>query len=56
MPQFDEVRPGLGAMDYRVFLTELRNFPEVPLMMEHLQTAEEYEAGAMFIRKVAGEI
>jgi sugar phosphate isomerase/epimerase len=56
MPQFDEVRPGLGAMDYRVFLTELRNFPEVPLMMEHLAKAEEYEAGAMFIRKVAGEI
>lgn len=55
MPQFDEVRPGKGAMDYRVFLAELRNFPEVPLMMEHLQTAEEYEAGATFIRKVAGE-
>ena len=56
MPQFDEVRPGLGKMDYGVFLSELRNFPEVPLMMEHLQTAEEYEDGAMFIRKVAVEI
>lgn len=56
MPQFDEVRPGLGAMDYRVFLTQLRNFPEVPLMMEHLQTAEEYKAGADYIRKVAGEL
>lgn len=56
MPEFNEVRPGLGAMDYRVFLSELRNLPEVPLMMEHLQTAEEYEAGATFIRKVAGEI
>lgn len=56
MPQFDEVRPGLGDMDYRVFLAELRNFPEVPLMMEHLQTAEEYQEGATFIRKVAREI
>jgi hypothetical protein len=43
-------------MDYRVFLTELRNFPEIPLMMEHLQTVEEYEAGADYIRKVAGKI
>jgi len=56
MPQFNEVRPGLGSMDYQTFLKELRNFPEVPLMMEHLATAEEYEAGATFIRKVAGEI
>lgn len=56
MPQFDEVRPGLGAMDYHVFLAELRNLPEVPIMMEHLATAEEYEAGATFIRKVVGEI
>lgn len=56
MPHFDEVRPGLGSMDYHTFLKELRNFPEVPLMMEHLATAEEYEAGADYIRKVAGEM
>jgi len=52
MPQFDEVIPGRGSMDYRTFLTELRKFPEVPLMMEHLQTAEEYQEGAEFIGKV----
>jgi sugar phosphate isomerase/epimerase len=52
MPQFDEVIPGRGSMDYRTFLTELRKFPEVPLMMEHLQTAEEYQEGAEFIRGV----
>ncbi|WP_373523324.1 sugar phosphate isomerase/epimerase family protein [Aquiflexum sp.] len=56
MPHFDEVRPGLGQMDYRVFLAELRNFPDVPLMMEHLQTAEEYGAGAEYIWKVEQEI
>jgi hypothetical protein len=39
-------------MDCRTFLTELTKFPEVPLMMEHLQTAEEYQEGAEFIRKV----
>ena len=56
MPQFDEVRPGLGDMDYRVFLAELRNFPEVPLMMEHLQTAEEYREAAKFIWKAEKEL
>ncbi|WP_373493442.1 sugar phosphate isomerase/epimerase family protein [Aquiflexum sp.] len=56
MPQFHEVGPGLGSMNYHTFLKELRNFPEVPIMMEHLKTAEEYEAGAKFIRKVEGEI
>jgi sugar phosphate isomerase/epimerase len=56
MPQFDEVRPGLGKMDYSVFLTELKKFPEVPLMMEHLQTAEEYKAGADYIWKVEAEV
>ncbi|MCH6233222.1 sugar phosphate isomerase/epimerase family protein [Cognataquiflexum rubidum] len=56
MPEFNEVRPGLGQMDYRVFLTEMKKFPEVPLMMEHLQTAEEYKAGAEYILKVEQEI
>lgn len=56
MPEFNEVRPGLGQMDYRVFLSELSKFPGVPLMMEHLQTAEEYKAGAEYILKVEQEI
>lgn len=53
MPQFDEVRPGLGKMDYRVFSAELRKYPEVPLMLEHLQTAEEYVEGMAFIAEIA---
>ncbi|MCS4436486.1 sugar phosphate isomerase/epimerase family protein [Aquiflexum gelatinilyticum] len=56
MPQFDEVQPGLGQMDYKVFLSELSLFPEVPLMMEHLQTAEQYKAGAEYILGVEKEI
>jgi len=56
MPQFDEVQPGLGQMDYRVFLTELLKMPEVPLMMEHLQTAGDYKAGAEYIWKVEEEV
>jgi sugar phosphate isomerase/epimerase len=53
MPQFEEVRPGLGKMDYRVFVAELRKLPEVPLMLEHLQTAEEYREGMTFISEIA---
>jgi sugar phosphate isomerase/epimerase len=53
MPQFDEVRPGLGKMDYRVFVSELKKLPEVPLMLEHLQTAEEYRDGMAFIQHIA---
>jgi sugar phosphate isomerase/epimerase len=56
MPEFNEVQPGLGQMDYRVFLSELKKFPGVPLMMEHLQTAEEYKAGADYILKVEAEL
>lgn len=56
MPQFDEVQPGLGQMDYGVFLSELSKFPEVPLMMEHLQTAEQYKSGAEYIWKVEQEL
>ena len=53
----DEVRPGLGALDYRTFLTELdRLDPDVPLMIEHLSTPGEYAAAAAHIRKVAGEV
>jgi sugar phosphate isomerase/epimerase len=51
-PHFDEVRPGLGHLDYAVFLNELSGFPEVPLMMEHLQTAGEYSLAAAYIRGV----
>ncbi|WP_202949667.1 sugar phosphate isomerase/epimerase family protein [Cecembia lonarensis] len=51
MPQFDEVIPGRGHMDYSVFLRELKKYPYIPLMMEHLNTEEEYKEGADFILK-----
>jgi sugar phosphate isomerase/epimerase len=54
MPQFDEVIPGQGNMNYRVFLKEVRKIPDLPLMMEHLNTEEEYHQGAEFIRGVWG--
>jgi sugar phosphate isomerase/epimerase len=52
----EEVRPGLGALDYRTFLTELAKLdPDTPLMLEHLATAEDYVAGAEHIRAAAME-
>jgi len=39
----DEIRIGLGAMDYRAYLSELDKLPQdAPLMLEHLKTTEEY--------------
>jgi sugar phosphate isomerase/epimerase len=52
-PQFSECRPGLGQMDYSVFLTELSKLKDIPLMMEHLNTQEEYQMAATYIRSVA---
>jgi len=55
--QFEEVRPGLGGLDYRTFLTELdRLAPDLPLILEHLPRAEEYAAAATHIRGVAAEL
>jgi len=49
-PHLDEVRPGLGNLDYSVFLLELSQLDNVPLMMEHLQSEEEYSLAAEYIR------
>lgn len=54
MVHLDEVRPGLGHLDYRVFLQELNRLdPDTPLMMEHLATPEEYAQAASYIRSMA---
>jgi sugar phosphate isomerase/epimerase len=53
----DEVRPGLGQLDYRVFLSELNQLdPNTPLMLEHLPNEAEYDAAAAHIRAIAAEI
>lgn len=48
----DEVRPGLGGLDYTTFLKELSKRPDVPLMLEHLPKAEEYRLAAEYVRGV----
>lgn len=50
----DEVRPGLGGLDYRTFLKELDKLhPDTPLMLKHLSTEAEYDEAAAHIRAVA---
>ena len=49
----DEIRPGLGNLDYGVFLKELSRLSDIPLMLEHLPNAEEYKLAAEHVRSVA---
>ena len=54
---FEEVVPGRGQVDYRAYLGELAQLGrDVPLMLEHLKTAEEYDEGRLYIRKVSQEM
>jgi sugar phosphate isomerase/epimerase len=53
----DEVRPGQGALDYRVYLREIARLgPDMPLILEHLPSADEYSAAAHYIRALAHEL
>ena len=51
----DEIRPGLGGLDYATFLKEVSRLVDVPVMLEHLRTAVEYQEAATYVRKVAKE-
>lgn len=56
MTHLDEVRPGLGGLDYATFLKELAKLGDIPIMLEHLPNAEEYHLAAEHIRSVAKSI
>ena len=50
----DEVRPGIGALDYGVYLRELASLDNrIPLMVEHLPDANSYDLAVKHIRAVA---
>jgi sugar phosphate isomerase/epimerase len=50
---FKEVVPGTGQIDYATYLRELSQLKvDAPLMLEHLQTPEEYDAGREYIRGI----
>lgn len=49
-----EAAPGKGTLDYGVLLREIEALdPDMPLMIEHLETEEEYDTAARYIRGVA---
>jgi sugar phosphate isomerase/epimerase len=53
---FVEVIPGRGEIDYRPYLKNIAALGhEAPLMLEHLKSAEEYNEGADYIRRVAAQ-
>lgn len=52
----DEVLLGTGGLDYRIFLSELSKFKDVPLMLEHLNTKEEFDQAAANVRKTGASI
>ena len=53
----DETRPGLGALDYRTYLSELSRLdPDTPILLEHLKTEEEYASAAAHLRGMAGSL
>lgn len=53
---FAEIMPGRGSMDYAAYLRNVTKLPrEVPLMLEHLSTAEEYDEARLYVMKVAKE-
>lgn len=52
-----EVRPGLGVLDYEVLLREVdRLDPEMPVLVEHLGSDADYAAAVAHIRGVAGAL
>ncbi len=53
----DEARPGLGALDYRTLLRQLNTLsPDLPVMVEHLPAAADYDQAVTYIRSLAAEI
>jgi len=53
----DEVRPGLGVLDYRTYLVCLDSLgDDVPLMIEHLGSEQDYDEAATYIRAIAAEV
>lgn len=48
----EECRPGLGSVDYTVFLQETSKFKDIPFMLEHLEKQEDYRLAAEYVREV----
>ena len=54
MVHLDEVRLGLGGLDYATLLRELNQLDrDLPVMLEHLSSPQEYALAAAHVRAVA---
>ena len=50
----NETRPGLGCLDYPALIQAINRIdPDMPLMMEHLSSNEEYRLAAEYIIKIS---
>lgn len=47
----EERRPGLGTLDYGIFLQEASRLKDVPFMLEHLPTQEDYKLAADYVKE-----
>ncbi|MFC1735749.1 sugar phosphate isomerase/epimerase family protein [Candidatus Hydrogenedentota bacterium] len=53
----DETIPGTGNLDYRTYLSQLRQLPgDVPIMLEHLSSMEEYAQARNHLRKIDNDL
>ena len=52
--RFQEVAPGKGQIDYGTYLEEIARLGrDVPLMLEHLTSSAEYDAGRRYVQEIA---
>jgi sugar phosphate isomerase/epimerase len=52
-----EVLPGRGVLDYRTYLRRMRDLSrDMPLIIEHLPSKQDYREAAAFIRRVGQEL
>lgn len=51
----EERRPGLGHLDYTIFLQETSKLKDIPFMLEHLENQAEYELAADYVRKTGSK-
>ena len=57
LTHIDEVRPGLGTLNYPSLLKELSKLDaDLPIMLEHLPNADEYELAAEYVREMMERI
>jgi len=52
----EERRPGLGSLDYAVFLQETSKLKDIPFMLEHLEKQEDYKLAADYVREVGEKV